>query len=641
MSLPFVGFKAAQLGLVDMGNISFYSGINAYLTPPRPLPTPVFNIADLTGSYAGIFSEIVLNVTWRQLQAAEGGPLDTSFIDSAIAQVNSYNATWGTDLGIKLRVWGGYQAPEWAIVMNGPPVTVTGVGTVDDNQYGTQAIGRFWTADYNLAWANLQAALAASYDGNRVIRGISQTAGGSASDEPFVPLKNNAPLTGATNSPTVNQPAQLELGGYQDAAEMLTLRAAIASYAQWSTTPLDYTFNNFHLFDSGNELPFGNFTLAVMQQARNSSRMVQSGNHALRDPLYSPDEMVYGQLAGDAALKPGAVPNSFQSAAPSILVDYAGWQGMVAAGVGLNAGNIELWDYPTPPQFPNGFLSFSPGQLQGLAAILAAGSPPPVAGAPDDGSALGFVAPAFITGAPGRVAFTGTDALLLASGASQGVFGVTLTSLNGGTLGIGGLGPFFGSTSGTTLSFQGSLSTVNTVLAHLTDTVSSGTDVVRIVATDGTGNTATRDVGVLTTQAAAPATVTPGLLVAEQSFAFTGGSAFVVGQASAGNFNVATQLGNSGILVVGGVQSGFSLGGNLTVDNNTSLLAALSPNAYSTASLSIGGAFAVETGASSYFSGLLSANTIANNGGTIRGNGTLDAPVSTAKAPPIDRLAVL
>ena len=34
---------------------------------------------------------------------------------------------------------------------------------------------------------------------------------------------------------------------------MLTLRAAIADYSQWSTTPLDYTINPFHLFDSGND----------------------------------------------------------------------------------------------------------------------------------------------------------------------------------------------------------------------------------------------------------------------------------------------------------------------------------------------------------------------------------------------------
>ena len=60
------------------------------------------------------------------------------------------------------------------------------------------------------------------------------------------------------------------------------------------------------------------------------------------------------------------------------------------------------------------------------------------------------------------------------------------------------------------------------------------------------------------------------------------------------------------------------------------MLAALSPNAYSTASLTIGGALSVQTGSSTYFSGTLAANTINNAGGTIRGNGTLDATGSTS-----------
>jgi T5SS/PEP-CTERM-associated repeat protein len=619
MSLPFNGFKAAQTGLVDMGNISFYD----------TGATPAFNPFELA-QYSTSFSEIVLNVTWAQLQASQGS-LDTSFIDSAIQQVNQFNSAYNTDLGIKLRVWGGFTAPVWVKEINGAPITVTGQNAVDPGSYAPQTIGRFWTADYIDAWQSLQNALAIKYDGMAIIRGISQTAGAYATDEPFVPLKTNAAVSPNT-ADTVNQIAQLQMGGFNDAGEMLTLRAAIADYSQWSTTPLDYTMNNFHFFDSGNEQNGGNFTLAVLQQARNSGRIVQAGNHALRDPLYSPDDVVYGQLANDAKVKPGSVGNSFQTAAPIILAGYPGWQAAVGQGVLLNAGNIELWDFPTTPGTPNGFLSFGAAELQGLASILAAGSPPPTTGAPDDGSLLGFIAPASVAGAPGRIAFSGTDAVLLASNSSATSYSVTLTSLGGGTLGIDGLGNFFGATSGTTLNFNGSLSLVNTVLAHLNDTVSSGTDVVHIVATDSTGNTIVRDVGVQTAAPVAPPTVTPGLLPANQLFGFTDGTARVVGQGQATNLDVAGQLGNSGILVVGGVQSQLALAGNLDLSGSTSLLAALSPNAYSTASLTIGGAFSVQTGSSTYFSGTLAANTINNAGGTIRGNGTLDATGSASIA---------
>jgi len=54
----------------------------------------------------------------------------------------------------------------------------------------------------------------------------------------------------------VNQIAQLVAGGYNDAAEMLTLRAAIADYARWSTTPLDYTMNCFFQQDDPYDVIF-------------------------------------------------------------------------------------------------------------------------------------------------------------------------------------------------------------------------------------------------------------------------------------------------------------------------------------------------------------------------------------------------
>jgi hypothetical protein len=231
MSTSGEGDKAPQSGLVDMGDIGFYNG-NSPIT---------FTIADLA-NYPGSFSEIVLNVTWAQLQSAAGGPLDTTFIDNAISAINAYNAANGTNVGIKLRVWGGFVAPDWAKNIDGPPITITGQHSVDPI-FTPQTIGRFWTADYIAAWTSLQNQLAAAYDNNPVIRGISQTAGASATDEPFIPLKGDALLAPPPSTATVNQVAELQAGGYTNAAQQLTLRAAIADYSQWSTTPLDYTMN--------------------------------------------------------------------------------------------------------------------------------------------------------------------------------------------------------------------------------------------------------------------------------------------------------------------------------------------------------------------------------------------------------------
>ena len=627
MSSSGDGDKPAQTGLVDMGDISFYN--NPY--------NPSFNLSEIA-PYQGSFSEIVLNVTWAQLQPSEGGPLTTSAIDSAIAQVNALNASNGTDIGIKLRVWGGYTAPEWAKNIDGPPITITGEAEVDPAVYTPQTIGRFWTADYIDAWTNLQNALAARYDSNPVIRGISQTAGAAATDEPFVPLRTNAALQGGG---TVNQVAQLQAGGYTDAAEMLTLRAAIADYSQWSTTPLDFTMNAFHLFDSGNELNDSTFTLAVLQQARNSTRLVQPGNHALGNPLYAPDSFLYAQLAADAALDPSVAPNSFQTNAPILLGPYGNWQATVANGVALNAGNIELWDFPVIP-VPVGFTAFSPSQVQALAAILAAGSPPPTAGAPDDGSALGFIVPAFATGAPGAVAFSGTSAVLLASATPQATYSVTLTSLEGGTLGFADLnGAVIGATSGPVVTLSGTLAVVNTVLAHLTDTLQSGTDVIHIVATDSSGDTAVRDVGVqVSPPAPSTAAVAPGLLAADQRFAF-GGAA----PASSARPSPAISMSRASSAAAASWSSAACkarspLPAISRVDGDTTLLAALAPSAYSTASLTIGGTFEVQSGAAAYFTGSLGARAVtidtlgaisgdgtvtASGGGAIVNNGTIEA----------------
>ena len=113
MSSSGDGDKPAQTGLVDMGDISFYN---------QPAPHPTFNHCRPGELYRARFSEIVLNVTWAQLQAAPRRPARRpSAIDSAIAAVNAYNAANGTNVGIKLRVWGGFTAPDWAKNIDGPP----------------------------------------------------------------------------------------------------------------------------------------------------------------------------------------------------------------------------------------------------------------------------------------------------------------------------------------------------------------------------------------------------------------------------------------------------------------------------------------------------------------------------------------
>src|SRR5262245_4412704 len=119
------GGKPAQTGLVDMGQNHFYDN-------PADYPPP-FLTSDLT-NYTGSFSEMVLNVAWQQLQPTQGS-FNTAAIDSAIAALNTYNSQSGENVGIKLRVWGGFQAPAWVQNINGPPITITGAASVDPKYF--------------------------------------------------------------------------------------------------------------------------------------------------------------------------------------------------------------------------------------------------------------------------------------------------------------------------------------------------------------------------------------------------------------------------------------------------------------------------------------------------------------------------
>ena len=241
-------------------------------------------------------------------------------------------------------------------------------------------------------------------------------------------------------------------------------------------------------------------------------------------------------------------------------------------------------------------------------AQLVANGVAPVTGAPDDGSALGFVAPAFITGAAGAIRFSSTNALLLASAAAQTSYSVTLSSLNSHALAVVDHSAIVsGSTSGTTLTFSGTLDQVNTVLASLTDSLASGTDVVHIAATDTGGHSAARNVGVQVVAA---------------------------GSSSSSGPQTPPLFQSNGITVLGGVQASLGFAGNLQIGPGgytTTLFAALSPSAYATATLSVGNTFEVMNGGAAYVTGAVTAATVqVDSGGLLNGGGVISASLGGA-----------
>jgi hypothetical protein len=197
------------------------------------LKYPLIGLLDRQGapqsSFYPVLSGYVVNVSWASLQTSPGGPITSNNgIGRAIAQVRSANAA-GAHLALKLRVWAGIQAPSWAKTIGGAPVAVR-----DPNSNASGTVGRFWTPAYEAAYANLQAKLAALYDGAPEIREVSIVGCMTIYDEPF--------LRQANDPGTV---ANLRAAGFTAAADMACQRAQIVAHAVWKLTYGELAFNPY------------------------------------------------------------------------------------------------------------------------------------------------------------------------------------------------------------------------------------------------------------------------------------------------------------------------------------------------------------------------------------------------------------
>ncbi len=215
------GIKAAQRGLIDMGDITFHNTDGGV-----PSNDPQGDL----GAFPGIFGGFVVNVTWAQLQSAQGGALTTAPVDSALAAVRQYNASNpAAPIGVTLRVWVGPGAPAWAKALDGGPISLT-----RNNQSQTITVPHWWMPDYVAAWQDFQRKLAAQYDGEPLILQVSTTSCSAQTDEPFVGSQDPSPLRAA---------------GYTDALQESCLSNASLDYAPWVRTRVDFTFNQFEHTD--------------------------------------------------------------------------------------------------------------------------------------------------------------------------------------------------------------------------------------------------------------------------------------------------------------------------------------------------------------------------------------------------------
>jgi hypothetical protein len=285
---------------------------------------PVNTLAPLDAK-PGIFGGLVVIATWNQLQPTRNSVIgDNNPIDQALAQVRGYNArNPQKPLAVRLRVWGGFEAPDWAKRIGGPPIQ-----TIHRNKPRT--VGRFWSPGYRLAWARLQELLAARFDNRPLIREVSVTACMSYTAEPFFVPMDDTVLP------------QLEAAGFNAANHKRCLRNAIADYAPWQRSRLVLAVNPLR----SQPLPVPDdpvFTMRVMHNCREAIGLrCVFDNHDLNAKLAPSLIPIYDytrQLGPEIVFQTGnATPINFA--------------GTIKTGVAYGASAIELYQDLVGKGFP-------------------------------------------------------------------------------------------------------------------------------------------------------------------------------------------------------------------------------------------------------------------------------------------------
>ncbi len=286
----------------------------------------------------------VVKLDWAQLQPTKDGPIAADNpIDKAIARVRQPDYK-KLGMALKLRVFAGVGAPVWAKALGGTPIayknTQSGTATAGGS------IGRFWSPEFEQAYAQLQAKLAAKYDSVPEIREVTVSGCTTVFDEPFVRQVGSA-----------GNVKGLQGAGYTVDADKACIESAIKAHDVWKHTTSDLDFSPYPDITHPSADRDLNFTLAAMSQCR-AVLGVRCGlqNNALStEKLANPVfKTMYHQM------QTLGTPLIFQTAAKSRLGDS---KQVLEAAVGLGANSVEL---------PKGYPRFDASVLAAAARGLAA-----------------------------------------------------------------------------------------------------------------------------------------------------------------------------------------------------------------------------------------------------------------------------
>ncbi len=245
----------------------------------------------------------VVKVNWKDLQKSPDGPItENNAIDQAITAVRSVNAAARKlGLGVKLRIYTGTDAPDWAKGLGGGPVNVV---DPQDNQPGT--IPRFWSEEFGKAYADLQQKLAAKYDDVPEVREVVVSRCTTFYAEPFLRDKGDKASV-----------ANMLAAGFGVGTDQTCHREEIDAHKAWAHTHSDVAFSPYQNIEKkGVNSTDESFTESMMNYCRTNlgARCVLE-NNAIRTPVQANYEAMYDRIK---AMGP---PISFQTANPNKVGD--------------------------------------------------------------------------------------------------------------------------------------------------------------------------------------------------------------------------------------------------------------------------------------------------------------------------------
>jgi hypothetical protein len=295
--------------------------------PPPPLKPVIEGLCnrqhvDTSGALA-VVNCAVVQANWADLQATPGGPIAANnAIDQAVADANQRNtADPGLRLRLKLRVYAGLAAPDWAKHLDGDPVPLV------DPQTGVSigTVPRFWTAAFGAAYDDLMTKLASRYDQVPVLLDVAISRCTTQFAEPF----NRQAGTAA------NRDAYLS-AGFTVAADHRCLQEQIDTHARvWRQTRSSLAFNPYQAIDASGVHQDEAFTEQMMDYCRAGlgPRCV-IGNNSISSPLDGGNyTSMYAKIAALGA------PMYFQTATAAKIGD---WRATLDWADGEGADMVEL-----------------------------------------------------------------------------------------------------------------------------------------------------------------------------------------------------------------------------------------------------------------------------------------------------------